>query len=146
MKILQNTAKYISLSKKERHLFHQSLVLLISWKIRILILPMERYAKYFGEKGKEIITEGVSNEDMLIKCTRAVRRADSLLPWNSKCLTQAIATKRLLERYDIKSTLFLGVGKDEHQKLIAHAWLKSGKRILSGEKGHERFTIVAKFA
>lgn len=146
MKFKQKIGKYFSLSREERNLFHQALILLISWKIRILFLPMPKYAKYFGEKGKEIIVEEVIMEGLLIKCPQAIRRADLAIPWKSKCLTEAIATKRLLERYNIKSTLFLGVAKDEQQKLIAHAWLRRGKRIISGERGYEKFTVVEKFA
>jgi hypothetical protein len=145
MKIFQKIIKYFSFNKEERILFHRALKLLIAWKVRIVFLPMRKYVSFFGEKGKETNEIDVSNENWIGKFPTAIHRADSILPWKSKCLTEAIATKRLLERYQIKSTLFLGVAKDENQKLIAHAWLKMGKKIIAGERGHQKFTIVEKF-
>jgi hypothetical protein len=107
---------------------------------------MRNYVKFFGEKGKEAIYIDVPDSEEIYKFSFAIHRADSVLPWRSKCLTEAIAAKRLLARYNKKSTLFLGVAKDEKQKLIAHAWLKYGQKIIMGEKGHQKFTVVEKFA
>ena len=146
MNFLRKIVKYFTLNKEEKILLHQAMSLLIAWKIRIVFLPMRKYVKLFGEKGKEATVDDVSNSEVINKFALAILRADSVLPWESNCLTEDIATKRLLERYNIKSTLFLGVAKDEHQKLIAHAWLKWGQRIISGERGYQRFTIVEKFA
>ena len=145
MNFLRKIVRYLTLNKEERILFHQALHLLIAWKIRIVFLPMRKYVKFFGEKGKEATYEDVAMDDTINKFPLAIHRADSVLPWKSKCLTEAIATKRLLERYNIKTTLFLGVAKDEDQKLIAHAWLRWGQRIISGAIGYQRFTIVEKF-
>ncbi len=107
---------------------------------------MPAYVKSFGQKGIEESDTDETQDQFVSKVQSAVYRADSILPWKSKCLTEAVATKRLLEKFNIKSTLFLGVGKDESQKLIAHAWLKRGTRIISGERGHEKFTVVQKFS
>ncbi len=106
---------------------------------------MPAYVKAFGEKGAEENDTDETEYSFIRKVQLAVHRADSILPWKSKCLTEAVATKRLLEKFNLKSTLFLGVAKDERQKLIAHAWLKWGNRIISGERGYEKFTIVQKF-
>ena len=146
MSLLSKTFRYFTLKKEEKLLFHQALKLLISWKIRIVFLPMRNYVKLFGEKGKEATSIDVPDADEIYKFSFAIHRADSALPWRSKCLTEAIATKRLLARYNKKSTLFLGVAKDERQKLIAHAWLKYSQKIIMGEKGHQKFTVVEKFA
>ena len=127
-------------------LFLKALYLLLVWKIKIVLLPMPAYVKFFGQKGTEENSADRSHDAIIKDIQSAVRRADSILPWKSKCLTEAITTKRLLERREIKSTLFLGVAKDEHQKLIAHAWIKWGDRIISGAKGHENFTVVQKFS
>ena len=145
MKLVQKIGKYICLTKEEKALFRQALYLMIGWKMRIILFPMRKYAKFLGKKGEDSVNSDVSKDYLINKFTQAIHRADSVLPWESKCLTEAIATKRLLERYNIKSTLFLGVTKDENQKLIAHAWLRYGEHIISGERGYLRFTIVEKF-
>jgi hypothetical protein len=146
MRFLRKISRYFTIKEEERILFRQALFLLIGWKMKIVFLPMKKYVMFFGVKGNEYLNEDDSKDDLLIRIPIAIRRADSILPWRSKCLTEAIATKRLLAKYNIRSTLFLGVAKDENQKLIAHAWLRCGPRIISGEAGHQKFTIVQKFS
>ncbi|MEO1800116.1 MAG: lasso peptide biosynthesis B2 protein, partial [Cyanobacteria bacterium J06629_2] len=67
-------------------------------------------------------------------------------PWQSKCLVQAIAAKRMLQSRKIVSTLYLGVTRNSHQSLEAHAWLRSGQMYLTGGREREEFTVVATFA
>ena len=145
MNFLHRTGTFFRISREERILFLKALYLLLIWKVKILILPMPAYAKFFGKKGIEESCTDESNSKYIKTIQAAVYRADSILPWKSKCLTEAITTKRLLEGKNIKTTLFLGVAKDEQQKLIAHAWVRWGERIISGERGYEKFTVVQKF-
>ena len=146
MKLFNKISKFFKISGEERSLFFHSIFLLLIWKIKIVFLPMPAYVKSFGQKGEEESDTDDTQDNIIRKVQSAIRRADSILPWKSKCLTEAVATKRLLKKFNLKSTLFLGVAKDESQKVIAHAWLKWGDRIISGERGHEKFTIVQKFS
>lgn len=66
--------------------------------------------------------------------------------WESKCLVRAIANMKMLERRRIASTLYLGTGKDEQGKMIAHAWLRSGTIYLSGAEVMKNFVVVETFA
>ena len=68
------------------------------------------------------------------------------LPWECKCLVQAIAGKKMLQRRRIGSTLYLGVAKEGENALVAHAWLRSGSMILTGARGRDRFAVVSTFA
>jgi hypothetical protein len=68
------------------------------------------------------------------------------LPWMSQCLVQAVAATWMLQRRRIPSTLYFGLAKDSDGKLIAHAWVRSGERILTGAKGHHDYRVVATFA
>jgi len=65
--------------------------------------------------------------------------------WESKCLVQAITAKTMLKRRKIKSTIYLGVAKDENGKMIAHAWVKSCGIVLTGANEMKRFTVVSMF-
>jgi len=145
MNFIHRTGTFFRISREERILFLKALYLLLIWKLRILILPMPAYVKFFGNKGIEESNTDETYSKYIRMIQAAVHRADSVLPWKSKCLTEAITTKRLLDRKNIKTTLFLGVAKDEQQKLIAHAWVRWGERIISGERGYEKFTVVQKF-
>ncbi|MCR2802524.1 lasso peptide biosynthesis B2 protein [Paenibacillus soyae] len=66
--------------------------------------------------------------------------------WESKCFVRAIANMRMLARRGIESTLYLGTGKDEHGRLAAHAWLRSGPIYLSGADVMKDFVVVETFA
>lgn len=66
--------------------------------------------------------------------------------WESKCLVRAIAALKMLARRNVESTLYLGTAKDEHNKLIAHAWLRSGPYYITGAAEKHMFTVVGKFA
>jgi len=51
----------------------------------------------------------------------------------------------MLRRRRLVSTLYLGVAKDENGSLSAHAWLRCGRRILTGDSGAEQFKIISSF-
>ena len=73
----------------------------------------------------------------------------SYTPWESACLAQAFAAKAMLRCRGITSTLYLGLAKNEQggqSGLLAHAWLRSGSLILTGEPGKDQYTVVATFA
>ena len=76
----------------------------------------------------------------------AVNTMSRYTPWQSKCLVQAIAAKRMLQSRKIVSTLYLGVTRNDTKSLQAHAWLRSGSMYLTGGQGHQQFTVVAMFA
>lgn len=78
----------------------------------------------------------------------AVYAAARRTPWRSTCLIQAHAANRMLHDRHISSTLYLGVTKDRDtkQSLKAHAWLRSGPKIITGAEGREQFTVVSTFA
>jgi hypothetical protein len=75
----------------------------------------------------------------------AVRAPARYLPWDARCLAQAIAAKWMLQRRGLPSTLYLGVDRGQEKWLEAHAWLRCGDEILTGEPEHARFKVIAAF-
>lgn len=61
------------------------------------------------------------------------------------CFPTALAAIWLTSRCQIPTTLYLGAYKQETQ-LFAHAWLRCGKVIITGQAGHQAFTVLATFA
>jgi len=80
----------------------------------------------------------------------AVRTAARFTPWNSTCLVQVLAAQRMLQQRGIAGAFYLGAdtGADEGKRpsLSAHAWLKCDDEFITGESGHERFTVVSTFS
>lgn len=71
-------------------------------------------------------------------------------PWTSNCFPQALVAKYWLRQRHIPTTLYLGVALTKtadapRAEMAAHAWLRCGPLIVTGGRGHERFTTVAHF-
>ena len=117
-------------------------------RFRVYFFPGGRLHRYLGEKDAESDTDipGEASRRDISYVTNRVARVARRVPWESKCLVQAMVAQRLLRGYGIRSTLYLGVGrdKDDNNKMIAHAWVRSGPYIVCGGSG-ESFAVVAKF-
>ncbi|MFV0644570.1 MAG: lasso peptide biosynthesis B2 protein [Sphingomonadaceae bacterium] len=67
----------------------------------------------------------------------AVDRAARLVPGDT-CLVRAIAGQRVLALKGFRSDIFIGVRKNAHSPLEAHAWLACGDYVILGlRKGDE---------
>jgi hypothetical protein len=54
------------------------------------------------------------------------------LPWRADCLIQAMAAQRWLRARGIASSISIGVRRSEEGEFESHAWLRQGKRIVTG--------------
>lgn len=98
---------------------------------------------HMKETNREFDTSNIST---IRTVSQAVHIMSKYTFWESECLVKALAAMWMLEKRRIESTLYMGTGKDEEGKLIAHAWLRSGPYYITGSEGKENFTIVGKFA
>jgi len=80
----------------------------------------------------------------------AVRTAAQFTPWQSTCLVQVLAAQRMLHKRGIAGAIYLGAatspGAEQKKVLSAHAWLKCDNDFITGEPGHEHFTVVSSFS
>ena len=79
------------------------------------------------------------------RITWAVSAAARRIP-RATCLTQALAGLLLLSRYGHAATLRLGVAKDPHGRLQAHAWLESEGRTILGDPRTDAFAPMPPLA
>ena len=139
--------RFIRLPWPEKCLFTEAYCLTGVVRLAVLLLPFRWLSPVLGQK----MLESPAQEDTF-KLESAkqvglvVETVSRYTPWASKCLVQAIVGKILLRQRGINSTLYLGVGQEDEKGLVAHAWLRSGGIILTGNEGRERFTVVGKFA
>ncbi len=68
-------------------------------------------------------------------------------PWRCTCLVRALAGRAMLHRRRISSSLYLGAAPDagDERALSAHAWLRSGRLVVTGGEEATRFTPVVCF-
>ena len=74
----------------------------------------------------------------------AMPRVSRHLPWKCNCLTQAIAAKRMMTRRGLPCTLYFGVAKNDaqHEPFQAHAWVRCGTEIVTGDEQLDRYVVL----
>lgn len=113
----------------------------------ILVVPFKKLQPYLGVQNTESAEDVIMESYKIAKQIRwVVEVVSSYTPWESKCLVQAIVAQYLLKRKEITTTLYLGVCKEESGELKAHAWLRCGKMIVTGEKAKAGFKQLSKFS
>jgi hypothetical protein len=142
-------AKWRRRTCAERVLLIEALIMLSLARFAVLTLPFKWLAvslgRHMNESGAQISATDLHHARMI---GQAIRSAANYTPWESVCLSQAVAAQWMLKRRHVAGTLYLGVAKDETkpEKLAAHAWLRCGDIILTGAPGHRQYTVVATFS
>jgi hypothetical protein len=76
----------------------------------------------------------------------AVETMSRHVPWESRCLVNAISAWWMLNRRGVFGTVYFGVTHAPNNELNAHAWLRCGSRIVTGANGYERFRVLTCFS
>ena len=135
--------KYFKTTPLEKRLLRQTFFWLVVSFIWVRWFPLRWFSKNLGILRKAMDDDLQKGQEQLVrKAQHALRRLKRRLPWKVKCFEEAITVKKVLKIYGIESTLYLGVKKEGKQNLKAHAWLKTGGRVVAGESGHKEFTVV----
>ncbi|HQH42039.1 MAG TPA: lasso peptide biosynthesis B2 protein [Bacteroidales bacterium] len=131
---------------KDWFLFTEAFLLLFFWRFVTFVVPLRYYSRYLGKPQKDFSGTELPFSDEIARIGLAVRRAVKYSVIPAKCLTEAIIVKRMLARRRIPSALYLGVTHEKNnRKLKAHAWLRYGNQVITGRRGHEKFTVVSIF-
>lgn len=116
-------------------------------RLRVRFYPSSGLHRFLGVVGEETPQDAEltiqQKKDAIWVADRVNRVANRTL-WESKCLVRGMVAQRLLRHYGIPSTLYLGVGRDDERKMVAHAWVRCGSFFVTGGNG-ENYAVVAKF-
>ncbi|MFA9457488.1 lasso peptide biosynthesis B2 protein [Halalkalibacter sp. AB-rgal2] len=111
------------------------------------LLPFATVSKWLGEQHAEsAFCHSKETNQLVDDIALAIEVMSRYTFWESKCLVQAIAAMKMLERRRVSSTLYLGVMKEKQGQMAAHAWLRSGSYYVSGADEMERYTVVQTFS
>ncbi len=139
--------KFLDLKSNKKKLFVEAYFLLGFSRWLILTRPFSKIAYILGEENTETPE---SNHGVDIKLVKEVAKAIQVMSkytfWESKCLVQAYAAKKMLRKRKQKTTVYLGVSKNEKGDMIAHAWLRCGTFFVTGGGGHENFIVTSSFS
>jgi hypothetical protein len=119
-----------AMSGAGRRLVAEAALLLGVSRVLLLMVPFRRIAPLLSR----LPAGAPPPVDPLLarSVARAVTIAARNVPFRAVCLPQAMAAKFMLARRGQRSTLHLGVGKDDAGDLTAHAWLQSDGAIVLG--------------
>lgn len=116
-------------------------------RLAVIIIPFKKLVKFFGRHNEESSREINDTEKAFAGIVAwAVNIVSKITPWKNTCIVKALTAQILLTRRKVSSTLYLGVAKDDKNNLEAHAWLRSGENIITGEAESKRFKQVARFS
>jgi hypothetical protein len=124
----------------------EGLVLFSCARLALVLIPFRVISRRLGEAGGESPAD--IDTQQLCEAHRvgwAVRAASRLERAPDTCLAQAIAAHLMLRRRGIPGTVYFGVAIPAPGAMIAHAWVRAGSAILTGEPGHERFQVASSF-
>jgi hypothetical protein len=141
--------RFLSRSREDRKLLLEALGALAVARVFALFLPFRRIARMIGDLGVEgPEKEPPAQEEIAGRIGWAVAAMARYVPWDGRCLTQAIAGWRMLARRGIFGTVYLGVAgaPASADKMVFHAWLRCGSRFVTGGNGRLHFTVLANFS
>lgn len=144
-KLNRRFRKFFKLSFSDKLLVVRIFFLSAFIRMKILLIPFKKISKHLGvikEESNYIPTD--KEMEYIKRISFFIMFVCNKTPWESKCLVQAIIAQKFLCSKKIESTLYLGVGKDSKNNMIAHAWVKCNDFIVTGVS-NEGFGIVAKY-
>lgn len=141
--------KWMGLDWSQRLVLLEAAWALTAAHVAVHLLPFRWLAPWLGSLGvesNEILNKQEQQEEAQ-QVGWAITSLSRYFPLDAKCLAQAVAGKWMVRRRGIPSTLYLGVERihDGDKWLEAHAWLRCGTDVVTGEPEHERFKVLATF-
>jgi hypothetical protein len=139
--------RYARISGARRRLLWEALAALAIAQVAMAFLPFRRIAAWLGTPGAESPATATAED---IRTAQEVGWAVSVLarrvPWDGRCLAQALAATGMLRRRGLEGTVSFGVRRGESARFDAHAWLRLGSCMVTGGPGHQRFQTFTTFA
>jgi hypothetical protein len=135
--------KFVRLPASERRLLVKAALLLVAIRLGLGLLPFQTLRHLLAQVAEAPTGFRGTNRSSTEGIARAVEVAGRHLPGAGTCLTQALAAEVLLRRQGYPSLLHIGVLRGEEGRLEAHAWLKSGDKVVIGGAELERYMPLA---
>ena len=140
MKLLKT---FLRMPLKQKLMIPRVFVLMAYYKYQVHNRPFSELAPKIGTYGYETEVLPTSRDAVLVH--ELMESMFRRIGWKDSCLIRALTAKRILNLMGEKCTLYMGVRKMEGQGMTAHAWLRCGKRIITGADSMVGYTVTATF-
>jgi Transglutaminase-like superfamily len=139
--------RYRRLPRSRKRLLREALIALALARGAMACLPFRRIAAWLGTPGTETPPTAAPGQIHLAdRIGWAVGTVARRVPWDARCLAQALAATWMLRRRGLEGTVSFGADRGESRQFLAHAWLRFGPRLVTGGPGRERFKTLTTFA
>jgi hypothetical protein len=128
---------FAALDPRDRRLLLRALGLVAAIRTGLFLLPFRIVQRFTAKASRR-----AAPVHSLGRCVWVVRAASRFVPM-ATCLTQALAAQVLLTESGYDSRIEIGVGKDEHRRFCAHAWVVCGEEVVLGGGEIERYVPLA---
>ncbi len=138
---------FLSLGIKKQYQFIEGFILSAYYRFAMIYLPFKYLKKQMGIPKTESsyqVDESIYQEAKNIRSI--VMLICKYTPWESKCLVRALLVQHFLKRQKVATTIYLGVNKDDLNHMKAHAWIRCGEMIITGQYEKDHFIQVASFS
>ena len=131
---MERLNKFLRLPAVDRRLLLK--VMLVVWTVRIglWLLPFRVMRQLLAKLGRGSVGAQMEGRALVDRVVWAVTLISGYVP-AATCLTQALATKMLLDRHGYRATVRLGVARSEDGQFQAHAWVeRDGVVVMGGSR------------
>ena len=139
--------KFLAHRRSDRSVLLEALLWLCWSKLLLLLVPFRWVAPHLGspqvQSPSRISPEELARAERISWAVQSVARH---VPLGLVCLPQAMAAKWMLRRRGLASTLYLGLACPGESKSPAHAWLRAGPKILTGQRESASYVPITTFA
>ncbi len=140
-----------ALPRARKGLLAEALAALGLARLAMACLPFRRIAAWLGAPGTESAIEATPAETRIAKeIGWAVGLLGRRVPWDGRCLAEALAATWMLRRRGLEGTVSFGArpgtGTGPGTVFDAHAWLRVGSSVVTGGAGHRSFKVFTTFA
>ena len=124
-------SKFLRLPAAERRLLLKAVLLVWTVRFGLWLLPFRVVRQLLAKLAAQSSNSKNDAPELVARDVWAVSVACRYVP-AATCLTQALATKVLLEHHGHHASVRIGVARSADGKLQAHAWLESDGRVVIG--------------
>lgn len=138
--------KFVKLPINKKILLIKACFITALTRIVIVLLPFKFYKSFLGNNKKEHPISPLNTKVYrdLHEIRWAILTVSKYTPWKSLCLVQALTCKIMIRKYNLKTTIYLGVN-NKNRELKAHAWIRCGDMYITGGNG-DGYGVVAYFS
>jgi hypothetical protein len=139
--------RYLRLARPRRLLLWEALGAFALARIMMACLPFKRIAAWLGTPGTEsALTATAEQVKIAEEIGWAVACLARRIPWDSRCLAQALAATWMLRSRGLEGTVSFGADGRGPREFVAHAWLRFGPCLVTGGADYKHFKTFTSLA